>query len=62
MSKITKKILPATSAQRQGAPRGDLPSKSWRLGRSLAAQRRLVLLWKSMSSHGVRSVGVSSGS
>jgi hypothetical protein len=34
----TEQILPASSAQRQGASHGDVLSKSWGLGRSLTAQ------------------------
>jgi hypothetical protein len=29
MSRRTEQILPASSAQRQGAPRGDVPSATW---------------------------------
>jgi len=38
VSKRTEKTLPASSAQSEGTPRGNAPSKSWRLARSLAAQ------------------------
>jgi hypothetical protein len=38
MRKRREKILAVSSAQRQGAPRGDVLSKSWKVGRSLAAQ------------------------
>jgi hypothetical protein len=42
MSKRTELMLPASSAQKQGTPRGDVPSKSWRLGLSLAAQAHFL--------------------
>jgi hypothetical protein len=42
MSGRTEQILPASSAQRQGAPRGDVPSKSWGVGHSLAAQTHVL--------------------
>jgi hypothetical protein len=31
-------MLLASSTQRQGSPRGDVPTKNWRFGRRLAAQ------------------------
>jgi len=38
MSRRTEQILPASSAQRQGTPRGNVHSNSWRHGRRLATQ------------------------
>jgi hypothetical protein len=35
-------VVSASSAQRQGTPRGDVLSKSWRLCRSLAAQTHVL--------------------
>jgi hypothetical protein len=42
MSRRAEYILTASSAQRQGTPRGDVLTKSWRLGRSFAAQTHVL--------------------
>jgi hypothetical protein len=42
MSRRVRYMLPASSARRQGAPRGDVPPKSWGFGRGLAAQAHVL--------------------
>jgi hypothetical protein len=63
MSSRTEYIWPALSAQRQGSPRGDVLSKSWRPSGNLAAQtaQAHVLALVAPPAPAAKSLGVASG-